>query len=821
MPGWLEKRLRNWALFSIRRPKAILAIAAIVFAISIAGASRLGLRSDFIELLPTDSPSVVNLERLKKRVVSFQTLTVALECPDDKAMIRFSEDLVARLSAFPDSQIKFIDYTITPIREFYEKNKLLFADLKDIEDFRDRLSARIKEETRDAFIEDLSDEPRPKTDLQIDKLKEKYQDKAKTAESFPDGYYLDKDRKLQAIMIRPPSQDWSFEKSERLVADVQAVLEELDPKSYHPELTWGFTGDVKTGIDEREALAADMKFISILCLVLILGVIILYYRSLRSVILIGTPMLLGLSSALGITWLTIGYLNTATAFLASIVAGNGINYMIMLSARWFEETKRHGPSSLELTLPISVVGTFSGTLVASAAAGVAYGSLIFAGFRGFRQFGIIGGIGMLLCWLATFLVGPALITVLNRAKPFVTAKKEEKHRIATALASFINRWPKAILVGAGIVSVLSVVAIIPYSANPFEYDFRNLRNKFSKEQGAAKLSNRVDNIFPLPALPVPVVIDSPESAPRVKQVLLSRPGREALIHDVKALSDHIPDNQDAKIVVINDIRKLLDSKLDFLSPSERAEIEKYRPADDLKAISIEDLPEPVARMFTEVDGTRGRVLYIYAAKGNSLLNGRFLLKFADFVRSTEVPGAEMTVVGNPMVFADMIAAILHDGVIVTIAATIGVILLLGLAFRSVTGIFAVTLSVLLGTLWMIGVAGFFDIKLNFLNFVVIPITLGIGADYGANILSRYRAEGPGRIGDVLKSTGGAVMLSSLTTIIGYGTLITSMNMALRSFGIVADVGEFTCIIAAEIVMTALLVLFDRRKLGKMSDTTRS
>jgi predicted RND superfamily exporter protein len=55
------------------------------------------------------------------------------------------------------------------------------------------------------------------------------------------------------------------------------------------------------------------------------------------------------------------------------------------------------------------------------------------------------------------------------------------------------------------------------------------------------------------------------------------------------------------------------------------------------------------------------------------------------------------------------------------------------------------------------------------------------------------------------------MLASLTTIIGYATLITSTNMALQSFGIVADIGEVTCLGAAELVMTAFLVWWERSR----------
>ena len=98
-----------------------------------------------------------------------------------------------------------------------------------------------------------------------------------------------------------------------------------------------------------------------------------------------------------------------------------------------------------------------------------------------------------------------------------------------------------------------------------------------------------------------------------------------------------------------------------------------------------------------------------------------------------------------------------------------------------------------------------DIRLNFLNFVAIPITIGIGAEYAHNIVQRYRSEGPDKLEHVIVSTGGAVTLCSLTTTIGYLALLMSINRGIRSFGLSAAVGEITCLCAAVLWLPALFV----------------
>jgi predicted RND superfamily exporter protein len=96
------------------------------------------------------------------------------------------------------------------------------------------------------------------------------------------------------------------------------------------------------------------------------------------------------------------------------------------------------------------------------------------------------------------------------------------------------------------------------------------------------------------------------------------------------------------------------------------------------------------------------------------------------------------------------------------------------------------------------------VRLNFLNFVVLPITFGIGVDYAVNIVQRWRQEGAGSLARVLRETGGAVALCSLTTIIGYGSLLTADNRALRGFGLLASLGELSSIMAALLALPAWL-----------------
>jgi predicted RND superfamily exporter protein len=101
------------------------------------------------------------------------------------------------------------------------------------------------------------------------------------------------------------------------------------------------------------------------------------------------------------------------------------------------------------------------------------------------------------------------------------------------------------------------------------------------------------------------------------------------------------------------------------------------------------------------------------------------------------------------------------------------------------------------------------VRINFLNFIALPITFGIAADYSANLYLRYRQDG--RLEHAVASTGGAVALCSLTTIIGYGSLLFADTAGLRSFGAAAILGELACLTTALVLMPAVIAASARAR----------
>ena len=68
--------------------------------------------------------------------------------------------------------------------------------------------------------------------------------------------------------------------------------------------------------------------------------------------------------------------------------------------------------------------------------------------------------------------------------------------------------------------------------------------------------------------------------------------------------------------------------------------------------------------------------------------------------------------------------------------------------------------------------------------------------------------------------GGAIAACSLTTMLGYGSLLFGDNLALRSFGKYAVIGELSCLLTALLVLPAGLSLVRSGRLGRAHRPTR-
>lgn len=796
-----------------------------VFCLAIMQAKKLELRSNFKELLPETYQSVKDMERIGERVISTDSLIVAIETEDSQAAIRFANDLIKALEKLPPEYIHQIDYNAADIRAYFEKNKYLYAELEDLEEMHDRFKRRIEREKvkGSGLFLDLETEEEKEQEFSTKDLEDKYGKKTSAFDGYIDGYFFGEEGKLMAIILRPPGAATGTGFAKDLVAKVEETIAQVNPKKYHASIKTGLTGKFRRVLFEYQTLIDDIVSTAVLVIVLVGLVVFLYFWRLRMVFLMGWTVVSGVAWTFAATYYKIGYLTTQTGFLGAIIVGNGINYSLILMARYMEE-RRRGHGCLE-SLQISIPKTIEATLASSATTAVGFATLLITDVRGFAHFGFIGGLGMFACWVATYVTLPIFLAITEDIRPIV--KKGEKAHAKLSfmkyLANKMDSWEGKILKSGLVLSILSAIGLAIYIPNAIEYDFSKLRVKpqgdaVSEEQA---LNDRVRKLFSDSMSPAVLVTDTvDEVQPLCEEVLRKRdmdPIENQVIGDCRTVYSYVPPQQEEKLATLGRIYKLLeDDALQFLNETQKKEVTDFQSNyKNLVPLTLEDVPEKMLRNFREKDGSLGKVAFVYPTDKAPLWDGKNLIRFADIIRENKLPnGKVITASGTQVIFADLLAAMTHDGPVVTLLSFFAVSLVVALFFRQKRAIFFIVGTLIFGILWMGGLMALFSIKLNFFNFIAIPITLGIGIDYGVNIWQRYKLDGPGSMSHVIQTTGGAVVLCSLTSILGYLTLIIAKNQALVSFGWIGIVGETTCVFGAILFAPTLINRLDKKHAPK-------
>jgi uncharacterized protein len=803
----------NRFLQKFRWPLAVFFVA--LFAFSIVVAKHLKLKSDFKELLPDTFQSVRDLDRIVARVGGTGSLIIAVEGDDQAAMIRFTNDLVARLKAAPPGYVNRVEYNVADTKDFFEKNKYLYMELDDLNEIRGRLDRSIQQQKLKRSGLYLDFETKEESEFTTKDLEDKYKAKAGNYQDYTDGYFFGENGHLMAIVVRPPASATGIDFSKKLVAFVQKTVEEMHPETYHPSIKVGLTGKYRRILFEYQTLIDDIVSTALLCVTLVFLAVLIYYRKLRMVILMTWAAFCGIAWTFAITYWHIGYLTTQTAFLGSIIVGNGINYSLVKLARYQEEREK-GVDPVH-ALMIASAATFPGTIASSITTSAGFGVLIMTQIKGFSHFGFIGGLGMLLCMVASYSVLPVFMLISEEIWPVVSksGKIRFDFSLMAPLANRLVPWSKRIVTVGTVLIGFAVPLIIWFVPRSLEYDFSKLRVKIKGQQVSeeAALNERVKKIFGGNLSPVVLVVDRMDQVQPLCDDIMKKnekdPPENQVVGSCKSIFSYLPGTpevQDQKLAVLQDIRKLLDDPtLTFLNADQKKKVEDFKAQFTGRKIGLEDLPESVVSNYREKNGDVGKIVFVSSTDKAPLWNGKNLVRFADMIRSNTLPtGETITASGESVIFADILRAVAHDGPKATLLAFIAICFIVTLIYQDRRGIVYILINLVVGAVGMGGLIALFNIKINFFNFIAIPTTFGIGVDYGCHVFQRYRLEGRGAMPKVIKTTGGAVALCSLTTVIGYLTLIIAKNQALVSFGWVSIMGELTCLTAALLFMPAVI-----------------
>jgi len=809
-PDVLARRYVAW--LRRRALAVIIASGALLVGAVYLIAYRLPLFADFSYLLPQDVPAVKDLRKLEARVKATDTALVVLQAqtPDERAAA--AQMMLDEVRKLPPTLVASVDGDEIEARNFVKAHFDLYFPLEDLKKGEQALrhkmeQAKLKANPLYIDLEDHSAEDLKKDQQQIDDLRAKIKDNKDKLERPTN---VSKDGKTALLQVRIAFRETDVDHGRTLLGELEKVGDKVT--AAHPGVTIGFTGGAVTALSEHSAISKGILLSSLVTTLLVGLVLALYFRSATLLILLVGTIGIATAGAFGAAALTVGHLNAATAFLGAIIAGNGINYGILLIARYLEERRR---KEVDDAIASAIVGTLRPTAVASLGASIAYGSLAATSFKGFADFAVIGAIGMMLCWIASYTLLPALMLQFGRH----TRIYHGDPLVGSTLVRLLGfRNSKAVVAVAAVIGVLAIAVVTRYVvADPFEYDIKKLRSEGHDAQVARHWMSVSDQNFGRGyAGRTVIAADRLEQVPLIVEALhdldKGKTEEQKTIGSIESIQMFVPTDQAQRLLVLDDIRTQLDDPaLQDLDDKEKGQLLELRPPDDLHAITANDLPKSLLGKFTEKDG---RVGYLISIRPSNLLdewNGHDLIRFANAVRELHLPDGEtVTTSGASVIFADIVYSIERDGPLVTMIAGAGliimVVLLVGRNRRSVA-VLAATAS---GSLLMVATCALLGLRVNFLDFVALPITLGLGIDYAINVAHRHDTEEIPDPITTLRTSGSAVFVCSLTTMIGYGSLLVSENLAIRGFGTASLIGEVTCLLTALVLVPALLAVGNRR-----------
>ncbi len=821
-------------------------------------ATTWNINSDFKALLPQTAPAALAMTEVADRVGSGSALFVVIDSPDQEANLKFAETFSTELRSIPSVALAHYHNDKT----FFEKHQLLYMDVEDIKTLRERIEASIKQKKKEA--NPLFVQLRKKKDdgplVQTDDIEEKYS--SQTQNTYKE-YLISDDGYSLTIVVRFVESSTDLVATNKLLDRVREIATELKPTEYHPEMTVELGGGLVNRQKEYTSIVSDIITSAIFTIVGLFTVIALYFRRFRGVILVLGPLIMGILWTLAAAFMLYGELTTVTVFIFAILLGLGIDFAVHLLAGYDHE-RLDGHEPVE-ALVHCFTGTGKATVLGGLTTFATFVVLSFAQFRGLSQFGTVASMGIIFSLIAMLVVMPSLLLSLQKMKPYSPHQPGKEGPLLDRLIneSMVQKWSRPALIVA---FFLSAFAVYEFKNVEFEENFRKIGqiepfwvDKDAEQREAdlkaseaaakgvarqvfvnarqiresadpetfvmdreqlsvgAKYSSANQGQSSTPTI---LLFDDAEKASHVYGVMnqMHRDGKLETVRSIASVHAFLPgtaEEQAARMVEINKIKEVLDREgTAFLNDEQKKTVEDLQKRLDVSPVSVKELPDWTKRLFREAgpaakpaaEGEEFAYEYlIYVNEAIDHMKGEEARRFLGEVASVaEASGQELRIGSQSYIYTAMLDEIKTDGARMMGIALVVVVFILTFGYRSPFRAAMAMLPLTIGGFWMFGAMGWFGIKLDFFNVVIIPVVIGIGVDDGIHFYQRYLDKGFGSIGAVFRQVGSAVAMTSVTSMIGFGGLAVTNYAGLQSIGYVAITGITCALFSTLLLMPSIL-----------------
>jgi len=731
--------------------------------------------------LPDSFPGVQNLKKVIKKTGSFGNFMVVLEGGNKEARRRYVEFIAKEAEKFD-----WVDYAeFKKDWEKIEKDKFLYLQLEDLQTILKRLKLTIAFRKNPLLVSLFGEDEKEDQEIDFSDIERKYQ-----RTSFGSSYFEDPEERYTVAIIWPKGAMTELDFARKAYKDLQALIHKNKSSDYHPQLIASIGGEFRNKIDEYNALRQDILGSASIAFIGICLLIFLFFRRKRALFVILVPLILAVIWSFGLANILVGRLNLLTVFLVALLFGLGVDYGIYLFSRYVEE--RLKGSSLELSITTVLYDTGRATLGAGFTTAFAFATLMFMDFKGFQEFGLLALVGIFVLLVTFFIYGPVFWTLSEKWNLF--SKEGFKKPVLVITKLPLSRRYVWIGLTAAFLGFLSLFFL------QFEYDYGKLR---SKKSTFWKVKSIIHQVFPLSKTPAVILTTTLDETRAVVEEIKKRIPTVETIDTVKSILDFLPDSIDEKKKILSRIKKIILKNSDHMKPNEKKTVEDYLPYLSPGTIELKDLPRGLLRYFTGLPGTPGYLVFIYDKV--RLSDSRQAMQYANDIREFRTQKKTYYPAEGSLIFSDALTLMKREAVIALGVILFGILILLTWDFRSIRKALIIFVPLSMTLLITFGLMFLFGIKLNIFNLVIFPLLIGMSIDGFIHLYHRFlESEDKKGMVQMAQETSNSLLLATLTTMVGFGSMLIADHQGLRTIGLVAVTGMASQLLVALLFFPAFL-----------------
>ncbi len=827
--GLLPRQLPHHLVrFGRLHPRLVVVTAVLAWVAAGLLATRVEVETDILSLVPRHNPVVEGFKKTVERFGSVDTLLVVIHLDPERPLestLEFADSLASSLRDW--DLIDWVEYRVDSTAEAAVPlldRATLFLDPEELDEVLAGLDNEGLEDTALRLRAQLMAPQSVVTKnlLRLDpfgllpKILSKIRFGGVGVRVDPEtGCLIDDGRRFLLMIAKPigPAQDLKFDRmlnaglAERVAAADEAWRGEGGDDV--PPLV-EFTGGYVVALDDARLITSDMVVGLVSALIGVMVLFLFAFRRRAALVYAFFPLVTGIALAFAFGAVALGRINSLTSAFGGLVIGLGIDFVIVLYARYVEE-RRSGASHEEA---VDAMGrhTGVGVLLGAVTTAATFYAFLVTDFAGLWELGLLTGTGILLLVVTVFLLLPALLTIIQERgrgdRPL------HLHSFGSDLLFLASlRRPGLTIVAAAMITLILGFGV---SRLKWDDDFRNMR---SGDNRAIQLRQEVMDAFDLRFSPMVLRCDGADETEALAGCRAILPELEALVDGENLVGvDTI-----AGIIPPRAVQEELIARLEESAPAlegVRGRFERALRSNGLNPAAFRDgieifmtaLDRRQPLSLSDLEGTPlARVVDRYVAAGDNEVSAAIYLyppvgewrRGASPALQALLAGYPRMVLTGPNIISAELRKIVWDDALK--AAVLGMIVVFILMWLDLGGPLQSLLALLplaVGMVWMLGAMGWMGLRLNFFNIFVLTMIIGIGVDYGVHLLHRWNESGGDR--EAVAETAKAIAVAALTTMVGFGSLVLSHYPGLRSVGAAAILGAFSTAVLGITLLPALL-----------------